>query len=980
MDRTLATALQDVGYSELYEHYISNLGPENPSGERRAISPFPFSNETSPSFFVNVHTGMWTDYHAQNIMGISGGNYVQFVAWMNAQQVGAEWIVDYDAAERNIKFDLGVFAPIEPGMIAHWQTLMRDNECEGHSLWRGRKPWNQSVLRILGIGYDPASRRLAFPVYDNNNNLINAKLYLPGATGSTAKHLWAVPGIGGTYLFPNVARNDTYLILVEGEPDVITLRALGFFACCSTGGGNSPVPPGTWYYGKTVYVWMDNDAVGRQAANTACEAVADRSENTFLVDFVEFDGRPSGADVSDLVRHLLGEGFGIQQIQAEITRYLQDATRIERAEAHYDSPAVDTEFSHVLSAENDGIRMRFPIHVMGKTNSRYHSPHRVRITCPAEGHTYCGRCPMGDRWHGRAEITLDPRSPDTLKYVQTTEEKMQRAIIEAAGIPKQCPDPIVTVTHGVDVEHIVGTSIVMGKDNDLEGSNKVEVMVITNPKQPIKANEDYTVEGFVYPSPNTRAQVVVADVYVMKDNALTNATFTPHERATMDIFVDNTAHPFTMMQRVSTDLENSVTRIIGRQPLHMLYRTVWHSIIEFPFMGDIVNRGWIEAMVVGDTRCGKSVTFKKLSELYNQGLLVDCKMQSPAGIIGAVENSAVTGERFVVAGLWPRQDKRGPVCMDEFQGAKHGETTIMDYMSSMRAEGKVVITKAGKASYWARVRSIWLANPGRGRLIKDIGGCAVEIFNDLVTQPEDIARFDIGMCVSQDEVPTHVINSVTRPTTPIVSEEAHRNLLRWAWSRTIEQIRWEAGAEEEVLNVSNRMILKYDSEVALVEPADQRKRVAKIAVSIAAQCYSTTTGDDLIIRRTHVEAAEMLFYLLYDNRVFAYDRFSQRIKQQRIIYKKDVLVTYLDVLFKQNPLRLATMLLGMTEFNLEILNTIIPMPPLETRTAITKLLEHRAILPLTGARNRGFYRITEGFVSVLRMYIENQEVRSEKED
>src|SRR5258708_33757812 len=95
---------------------------------------------------------------------------------------------------------------------------------------------------------------------------------------------------------------------------------------------------------------------------------------------------------------------------------------------------------------------------------------------------------------------------------------------------------------------------------------------------------------------------------------------------------------------------------------------------------------------------------------------------------------------------------RGPILMDEFVSGKIDKIGIVEQLSSTRSEGIVRISKAASALFNARVRLLWSANPGRGRLLRDIATYGVEIIPKIIPQPEDIARFNFALPVSQHDV------------------------------------------------------------------------------------------------------------------------------------------------------------------------------------------------------------------------------------
>lgn len=970
MHRDLEDACSRIGWDALYERHIQGLRNESNRGERTARSPFPFSDDHQASFSVNVRNGMWQCWHSAPLTGIQGGNYVQFYALMNAR-VGSDGrpTPDYAGAERMLRVELGLSRPVDPGWLARCRGALAHSNSAGHRAWVGHKPWDPVTLARMEIGWDEERGRLVIPTCDQQGVVQNTRLYRPGVH---PKMLWSSTGLGDNYLFPYSARQEQWVVLVEGEPDAITLRCFGYNGCSGTMGSGNPVPPDRWWVGKQVFIWTDTGIPGREAEEKAIRVLTDGAREVRVVEMPTWEGMPEdNADLSDWMMYLLGVGMHPEQVQREITRVLSEARLVTAAGTGYDAPPAHVDFSHALTAANGGRKIAFNTHILGKSPQVFSLATRVNVTCPARGHNYCATCPMNTQWHGDAVVELDPRSPLSLKLIRTPEDRRDMAIVDHMRLPPRCPDPRIVVSQSADMQvAMIGTTLVESEATTASSVDRRrhEAIIIVPPSETLEENKDYAVEGFVYPLPNSQQQVFLLDRFEKQEASYDRFDDTPASRELLSSFAPK-GDVISSLLSVAKDTEDAYTHIRGRLDLHAMYRSVWHSVLAFNFGGSVYRRGWLEALVVGDTRCGKSATFKAMSRMYGTGILIDCKMQTAAGMLGAVEQSLVTGERFVIAGLFPQQDGIGPICMDEFS-RKTGprDTSILDMLSSTRAEGMVKITKAAHASFMARVRLICLANPGVGRLMQDMGCFGVEAILRLIDQPEDVARFDLAMCVSQGEVPTDVINTLAEPIEPMWAPDAHRALLSWTWSRKPEQVIWRGGAEQEVISLAMAMCKKYDSMVPIVEPADQRMRVAKLCVSLAAQCYSTDeTGELIVVGPEHVYAASIMFTMWYDKPSFGYDMFSKERIENSTLESPKALEALLDRVLQPSPVIYAEKMMRLVEFNERVLATITPMQYMEVRGAMQQLVANRAIRQ--NRKRIDTWENTPAFVAFLGQYI-----------
>ena len=972
MNRELQQALERVGYDSLYERYIPHLGPRSARGERIARSPFPDVVDNHPSFSVNVYSGLWHCMKTDR-----GGNYVQFVALMEATEFDPETglaIPDFGAVERRLLRELGVVNPVDPQWVINCREhLAHDLIAQTRIL--DAKPWDLRVLYQLGVGYDQGTDRFTIPVFARDGELVNCRLYAPGRD---PKFLWAVANYAGNFLTPAQGWREQVVILVEGETDAITLRSHGFAAVSGNMGASCMVPEGHWWRDKIIYVWGDDSAKGREAVEVAVELLRRDARMVRRIVVPDWPGKQElrDPDPSDFIKYLISQGYEFEQRQRAIVNLLNESVEVEHPHAVFDAPALRVSFAQALQSGHLNRRISFPARVTARSDRTYILPVRYNITCPAGTHPFCRRCPMANEFHGNGRFHHDPRSPNTLRLVQETQEGQMKALKEIHGIVRQCPDPTLVTHQAVNVEPVIINSSSVDVEGQTPGDQermRREAMVIVPPGQKLEENRDYILEGLLYPAPKTQHGLVIVDRFTPSVAAYEQFEMTQALYRDLQIFQprDN-EDVFSKLVDVARDLSDSTTLIRDRLDLHLAYRTVWHSSLAFRLAGTLVERGWIEALVIGDTRCGKSVTFRRLAEFYGLGLLVDCKMQSPAGILGSVVMSPTTGERYVVAGLLPQQDER-IICFDEFHVPRWaGRQGLIDVLSSTRSEGIVRISKAASAQFRARVRSIWLGNPGLGRLMSELGISGIEVIPRLIQQPEDIARFDFALAVAQEDVSPDLLNQVHTPQVPRYPRALSQSLLAWTYSRTVDQIVFTDDAQHTVMHVSKLMYERYDASIPLVEPADQRVRVAKVAASIAAQCFSTdSVGQHVVVTPAHVAAAYQLFTLFYDKPAMGYAAYSDRVTAERTLRDEHEVRRIFDETFHPRGRAIAEELLRLDEFTERTFGTMVPVQVILAKSALQALYANRCLRIVQHGRREAF-ELTPAFVYFLKRYLRGE--------
>ena len=103
---------------------------------------------------------------------------------------------------------------------------------------------------------------------------------------------------------------------------------------------------------------------------------------------------------------------------------------------------------------------------------------------------------------------------------------------------------------------------------------------------------------------------------------------------------------------------------------------------------------------------------------------------------------------------------------------------------------------------------------------------------------------DLVISVASGDVdPTLLISHLKTPAVPhVYTSDACNARVLWAWSRRPENIKITEEATQRILNKATEMGAYYTSRVPIVEAADQRLKIARLAVS-AACCVCST--DDI---------------------------------------------------------------------------------------------------------------------------------------
>jgi hypothetical protein len=274
-------------------------------------------------------------------------------------------------------------------------------------------------------------------------------------------------------------------------------------------------------------------------------------------------------------------------------------------------------------------------------------------------------------------------------------------------------------------------------------------------------------------------------------------------------------------------------------------------------------------MVMGDSGQGKTEMAMNLLGHYRLGSRVQGEQSSTAGLIGGLEKM---GDSWMLSwGQVPLNDKR-LLIVDETQGLASQQ---IESMSDVRATGVAEITKIRTERTNARCRLVWLANPVSGLTLSQHNQGVLAI-KELFKKPEDIRRLDFALCVASGDVYLERVN--VRHTgdegKPRYESEACRDLVLWAWSRRPDQIVFESDAITMILSEAIRMGRQYHASIPLVEPSDQRLKIARLAAACAARRFSSPDGERLVVTVDDVAFVVQFLDRIYNGTSMAYGEYS----------------------------------------------------------------------------------------------------------
>jgi hypothetical protein len=809
----------------------------------------PLHEDTQRSSGINLDAGVWYCQKCEE-----GGRVDELIARRS------EWLdPPSDSRIRKAKVSNNGHKPakreeITDASIAGWVSALWANEdaMEGLMLARGLE---EDTIRQFELGWDNDRHCYSIPVRDVDGQLVNVRRYTLNPAPGRRK-MWSVNGMGTPTLYPLSVfdSNPQSVVICEGEFDALISIQNGHPAVTRTGSaGTWKAAWGEFFAGRQVYICHDMDTAG-QAANRKVARALERAARDVRVIQLPYKVKPKhGKDLTD---------YWLEHDANDFAELLREASRDVHAEAAEEVEPGTTAVIDSFDAKNVGRPLKLTVTIKGRREPGYSVVREAALTCTRDAGDKCTVCPLYPA-HGEDLLIIQPNDPTVLALLESNAGQVGDILRSAYGTPK-CSKLTIEPLDYQGVEILFARPSVDHANGKSEDYKNIKITSVG--RHDTSPNSTVQVVGALYPEPRKQLNEFQAWNVERLQTSIDKFEMTPGVARLLGKFQPRQGErPLKKLGRISRELASHVTKIYGRPELHAALDLVWHSALGFSFDGNRVDRGWLELLVVGDTRTGKSEAATRLAAHYSAGEIVSCEAASYAGIVGGAQQFGSRGEWAITWGAIPLNDRR-LVVLDEVSGLT---PEAIAQMSSVRSSGTAEITKIQQERTYARTRLVWLGNPRQASMGDYTYG--VQAIPPLIGNPEDIARFDLAMCVRAGEVPADEINRSHTEGKLLYHAEACSQLVRWVWSRTPDQIRWARGAEQAVYKVAQELGERYVEDPPLVQVANVRIKVARLAVALAARLFSTDAKHEcIVVRREHVEDAVKFLDILYDMPSFGY--------------------------------------------------------------------------------------------------------------
>lgn len=816
----------------------------------------PLHEEKTPSFTVNEETGEWF-CHGCN----QGGAEVEFLMlYYDITSDTAQYVAEYYSQKGKLPF------PSEEEIeYRHKELMKRPSEIE-HLEQFGI---TEETLKRFSIGFE--NSRITIPIRNKNGDCVNLRKYLPEhrrVKGSKSPKCINIKGLGGMRFFPrcNLENGSKDVYIVEGEKDCLAAISQGYNTVTSTGGSNIPTRELAMLKSKNVYLMLDNDSVGIKSTVRYIKLLRDIAEKVYVVKLPR-------KDYADCFKSL-----GRIDLN-EYTTLVGDQEKLTvEAESHQSEQLEDITLiqSEFVDNMNTWFRLK-GMSVIGTDPKIYTVPSKLCVTC---SNMKCNKqCAVAVSQDG-LEVDVDPRQ--MIRFVESSDQAQEQYVRGLFDCKHAKAEPAELV-NAQKVMFQETASFVEGLD-DSTFESRYGVYIYNGYR--LSPTLKYTMEACRVTDPRSQQ-----NYYVIRKADQEQDYIRSDSDKYIEFFKDasESAQSFEELIEHHYRVWQPYVGIEGRPDLFAATLLTYLSVTELRWHGGTI-KGWLDTMVIGDTRTGKSQMLQRFVRKLKLGGYINGENSRKTGVVGGVQRF---GDSWVVTwGAIPMND-RGLLVVDEASGL-----TVEDFkeLSSVRSSGAVTINKIVKSEARARTRMLWLSNPRSGRNLSEFYWKGFDAFREFIPVAEDQARFDLVISAAREDVTElEGIREATPEQEAIL--ENYRELINFAWGVRADDVIIPSKVAEYIQKCAKDLGKQYGGGPLVVEVAVHEKLI-RLATAIAILCGDIVLTD-VKLSTKHVDYAVQFLVSTLEKKSFGYAEFIT--ESQKALRDLDKSITYIRAICATHP-------------------------------------------------------------------------------
>lgn len=697
---------------------------------------------------------------------------------------------------------------------------------------------------------------IAFPVF-MFDKVVDVRSYRPqDRENKIRSRSGATTGMIIPYDIWRLTEPRRFTVICAGEKDMAVTRSHGFNAITLTGGEKAIPKILNDFKGRRVAICYDHDDAGISGAKALASVLVNYCEEVRVVTGFHEVCVEHGEDLTDFfvkykrtaqdLRGFIANApvFTPEEAKEEKLKSKPLITLLQASQPQYINRVVQ---SNIQVVSNSDVAMPVPTTIEAT---------KMNVT----GDLKNNQMQTGQKVNWSLSET---NVQDILHMIDNnfTEEQIRLNIRKVLGIPK---NEVEIKVSKPTKETVYKCSVTDLFEATTEDTKTLELKAYSL-KQKLESGKKYLITYKLVPNPYHGQELVMIILSAEDANdSVTNFRITDDVKTKLNVFRDM---PGTVEERIEelTEMNKSFIGYNGYNKLIQAIDFSYNTVLEFN-LGNFKNiRGYLDTIIVAESRVGKSSTAEALHNLYNLGAFASLAGNS-ATIPGLIGGSNKVGQNYQTrAGLIP-MNHRGLIIFEEL--AKCNGDLIRE-LTDVRSSNQVRINRvSGNVSLPALVRMITLSNvKNTGGMIKPIKSYpnGIEVLLELVGTPEDVARYDLMLVMG--DLGTSITDMFWKPKKAF-DIECYRTRVRWIWSRTPEQVLITEDVGRYIVEKCNEINTDYDSSIKIFG-TEAWKKVARLSIAVAGMLVSTDGSyEQLIVNKEHVDYAVSYLLSIYDNSTF----------------------------------------------------------------------------------------------------------------
>lgn len=745
---------------------------------------------------------------------------------------------------------------------------------------------SEEVIKELNIKTPEYSEDLiAFPVF-MYGHLMDIRTYNPGGDPKIKSRIGGPSGLILPFDEWIETIPERVTLICAGEKDMAIARSQGFNAITITGGEQALPVQNTYFKDRHIAIVYDNDATGITGAYKLAQHLSKYTDHIKVVTKFH-EGMEEKEDITDYFtkyNHTRDELIAC----IEATDWYTKAEHDEVVNRNY--PIMDL----LQASQPENLRK------VVRSNVQIEAVSEAVFSCPSHLEAIKTVQTQNDTMiEGETrEWRLDEENAeDILRMIDNNMnlENLRLVYKDLLHILRQEKYISINVPERVTVFKCYLTD--MYETTDTTTTTQPMEYVAYSIGNKLESGQKYMITHKVVPHPRKGQQLIMIILNAEQANdSVSNFELTEEVKTSLKVIQEI---PGNLEEKINS-LTEKVKGFLQYNGINTLIQAIdfaYHTPLTFNF-GNITNiRAYLDTIIVGESRTGKSSTADCLRRVYQLGTFTSLAGNS-ATIPGLVGGSNKTSSGFQTkAGIIP-QNHKGLIIFEEFGKSNN---SVITELTDIRSSNRVRITRvAGSIELPAMVRMISLTNPkNKNGTIQSIASYpnGIEVIKDLIEAAEDIARYD--MIVVLPDKGNAQIDPLWEPEEPL-PQQVYKDKIRWVWSRTPEQIIIDHDLQVYIVNIANELNRIYEGHIKIFG-TEAWKKLSRLAIALAGYTVSTDeTYEHIVVTKEHVDYAKDFLIKLYDNPTFKLREYVNYEKQYTEI--DDEGISNLQDVYDKNPM------------------------------------------------------------------------------